>query len=283
MADKSFWEKRQPLRVFEICTSLVHLGGFATTLVFMRKDRVVPLKRGYVVYPEDGGKITYGYNTGTSISIIGLISATFALSFVFQFFPAVIPALWRDTYGRLTKQGINFWRWIEYSFSATTLFLAGAASQGLNSLHTALLIFGSMWVVMMLGLLQEVVAYYLKEMNRTKVYLGEFLLPHLIGWIPYLFLWFVAFDTNALNNKHATPHKSNALFAFYIFEFVAFSSFGINQLAEMIRLHNQLQSSESIAKIAVQHEYIYTLLSLTSKTGGGAILLYGGLSLKGYY
>ena len=270
----------QALRTFEIVTSLAHLVGFAVSLAFVNKDRVVPLKRGYVVYPEDGGQITYGYEDGTSISIVGLIAGTFALSFFFQFVPAVF--LWKSTYARLYSKGIQYWRWIEYSFSATTLFLAGAAANGLREVSTALLIFGSMWVLMMLGLVQELVAYYLKQLRHPKIHVVEFFLPSLLGWVPYIFLWVVAFDSMANNNKHAVPHKSNALFAFYVFEFLAFSSFGINQAVQMARFYTNLQI-DNIGRIAVQHEWVYAILSLTSKVIGAGILLSGGLSLKGHY
>jgi hypothetical protein len=266
------------LRRFQIGAACVHLVGFVAALSLLGKDRTVTLVRGYVVYPPDGSAVEYGVVPATTVSLVGLVAATFVISCIFQAVPALF--LWDDTYERLYKKGINFWRWIEYSFSATTLFLAGAILSGVHSLYTFLLIFAVMWTVMVFGLLQELTAYYLRDLehesNKRRRNPVEFFLPHLLGWVPYLFAWVVAFDTVSLDNKH---NLSPTLSGFFVIEFVFYTFFAFNQQVEMVRLY-LLPAAEPPGRVAVQHEWVYTGISLVAKVVGGGMLLGGGLTLS---
>jgi hypothetical protein len=287
------------LRIIIIVTAMCHLGG-VLAVAAVGKDQLVPLVRPYIVWPSHHGNSSnttvggdslafrFGAVHTSSISMAGLVGSFFALSFLFQFLPAAIPQVWSFYITKLTTQCIQPFRWVEYSFSASCLFVLGDLINGVSDFYHVVVVFAAMWTVMMFGLLQELTAFYLRELERRtghKASVIEFLLPHLLGWVLYLSLWFEALDRfrNALS--HAEPDKPPAwVESFYVGNFVIFSSFGLNQLVEMVRLY-QLPADKSVAAIAVTAEVGYVALSLGAKTMSGYFLLTGLLasSSAGHY
>ena len=296
------------LRIIIIFTAVCHLGG-VLAVAAIGKDQLVPLVRPYIVWPSHhgnatidgsnstidgsnstivGGAFRFGAVHTSRMSMAGLVGSFFALSFLFQFVPAVIPQVWRFYITKLTTQAIQPFRWVEYSFSASCLFVLGDLINGVSDFYHVLVVFAAMWTVMMFGLLQELTAFYLRKLQRLtghKASVIEFFLPHLLGWVLYLALWFEALDRfrNALS--HAEPDKPPAwVESFYVGNFVIFSSFGFNQLVEMVRLYS-LPADKSVAAIAVTAEVGYVALSLGAKTMSGYFLLSGLLasSNAGHY
>lgn len=150
----------------------------------------------------------------------------------------------------LSKNAVQPFRWVEYSFSASCLFLTGLLINGVNDYYHAILSFAAMWTVMMLGLLQEMVAYYIMQiewMHKSYSYdrtwtngikrAAQFFLPHAVGWVPYLVLWYESLDRFRLDMLHSPESPPKWVIAFYIFDFLVFSSFGFVQLIEMICLY----------------------------------------------
>jgi hypothetical protein len=260
----------------------------------MNRDQVVQLHVSYMKWPQASGRgFEYGEAQATKLSLKLLIAAFFALSFLFQAVPALF--LWDSTWKRLTEKGIQPYRWVEYSFSASCLILVVASLNGITDFHFLLVIFATMWTVMMLGLVQENTAYYVRELylslGDTRVGTGfgqfcEFVLPHLIGWVPYTCIWFVLFRKFVLSNKHGCTSAPQWVFAFYAFNISIFSSFGINQLAQMCRLF-KLKTRPKVEKeknskrlIAVQHEFVYVFLSASAKVVTAVFLFAGVLANK---
>ena len=279
------------LRRWIIATAFLHLGGFIAVIAF-DKDQQVPLHKDYIIWPMKNAavkKFTFGSDPAGKISMASLVAAFFLLSFLFQLATAINIKinsiqilLWTGYINKLTTQCINAYRWIEYSFSASCLFLLGALINGVTNLYTVLFIFSAMWTVMMLGLVQELVAFYLRKLeyaNVAKRSAIEFFLPHLIGWVPYLFLWFAAIDSFKLDLKHSPSKPPNWVYLFYIVNFVIFSSFGGNQAVEMYRLfYLPASDDKGLRRIALQHEFVYVMLSLSAKSLSGYFLLSGLLA-----
>ena len=182
---------------------------------------------------------------------------------------------------KLKTQAIVPMRWVEYSFSASCLFVLAELINGVVDLYHVLLIFASMWTVMMMGLLQEVSAFYLRQLGAGGVSRLEFLLPHLIGWVPYIVMWFEAFDRFRLDMSKIKPASPPAwVTGFYSVLFLLFTSFGFNQFVEMWRLYG-VRTDEEVARIATRAEYVYVSLSLLAKTSCAAFLLSGLLASSG--
>lgn len=277
------------LRYFILGTAVLHLGGFITVLAF-GKDQKVPLSRSYVMWPHGAGGSANATNTFTfgsvhtsHVSMATLVGAFFLLSFAFQFVPAAMPLLWRNLSTRLTTQAIQPFRFVEYSFSASCLFLVALLIDGVMDLYHVVLAFAAMWTVMMFGLLQELTAWYLRRLEQLggpRRNMLEFFMPHAIGWVLYIVLWAEAIDRFSLDMDNIKPNKPPQwVVSFYYFLFAAFTSFGANQAVEMVRLfRTAADDAKALANIAIVHEYVYTLLSLLAKSVSGYFLLNGMLA-----
>jgi hypothetical protein len=272
------------LRIFTGVTAMVHLGGFILTLM-LNKDQTFPLYIRYMTWPaEKGDPFEFTEIRSVSLSLKWLISAFFLLSAFFQWLPATV--MWEDMWTRLTEKGIQPYRWVEYSFSASCLVLVGAALDGINDLHFMLLIFGTMWTVMFLGWIQENNTYYMRtiadSMPRRRAGATrwlEFLMPHLVGWVPYLFVWFALIHKFGVANAKSSQKAPDWVIGFYIFNFLVFSSFGFNQFAQACRLRPwRTLEAQKFKDVAVFHETVYVVLSLVAKTVTAYFLFTGLLA-----
>ena len=282
------------LRLFIGLTALIHLAGFIF-VVAKNKTQHVPLTKGYVMWPHGSNSthtFSFGTEPATKIDMESLVGAFFLLSAIFQGVPAIL--FWPYYVRNLTVKCIQPFRWVEYSFSASCLFVLGILINGVFDFYHVLVVFFAMWTVMMLGLLQEERAYT----SRLLIHGGHdqgrwvawefinFVLPHLIGWALYISLWYESLDRFQLAMKHTSPdHPPKWVVSFYYFLFSVFSSFGINQAVQMVRLFRRRKTAGSIAGIAIQHEYVYVILSAVAKTIS-AYFLYTGLlasSSAGHY
>ena len=280
------------LRWFIGGTAALHLVGFVTVLS-VGKDQRVPLTRSYVTWPQQGAedkRFGFGTVAGGSVSIEALVAAFFALSAVCQAVPAAVPALWRPLSERLQTQAIQPYRFVEYAFSASCLFLIAQLINGVTDLHHVVLVFASMATVMLLGLLQELTAYYLRCIERAggpPRSWEQFFLPHAIGWLLYVPLWYEAFDRFGLDLREIKPlAPPHWVVSFYYFLFFVFTSFGFAQAVQMVRLYRiGAADDRRLRAIAIESEYVYTLLSLVAKSVSGYFLLSGLLasSTSGHY
>lgn len=274
------------LRVFTLLTAAVHAAGGAITIVVgQRRDQHFATYVSYMKWPEEAGKsFEFVRVKATTLSLMGLVASFFFLSFAFQFFPAAYTPLWQNTLERLTTKGIQPYRWVEYSASASCLLLVAAALGGIDDLHFLLLIFGSTWAVMMLGWIQENTAYYIRAATRKSaphkaIGLVEFVAPHLVGWVPYIMVWFALFHKFQLASHGA--HLPAWLNLVYVFNIVVFSCFGVNQAWQMARLYGRPEAAE-LKHIALQHEFVYVFLSLAAKSVTAYFLLSGMLASSKY-
>jgi len=268
------------LRVFIIVTALLHLAGFLATLA-VNKDQRVALNRPYVTWPKEGDAGNAFRNhlwpSGTSISMAGLLAGFFGLSFSMQLLTALPPFF--DVYiSQLVEHQVQPIRWIEYSFSAACLFVASELLGGVNSVYVIDTVFVAMWTIMIAGgLVQELWSQQVIRLLDAGVFKRAtflyFALPHLATWPLYLTLWGNALDRFSLAMR--TAHVEQWVVSFYVLEFLLFSSFGFNQTVEMVRLYYASGDAARRGRIAVQAEYAYVALSITSKAICAGLLLDG--------
>ena len=296
--DVDFAAPAPRLRAFVVATATLHLGG-AAAVIAVNKDQLVPLTRSYLVWPPSGSGLPFGYgsNCTSKISMQALITAFFMLSFAAQIWPALW-GNWAPYLLRLRAQAVQPYRWFEYAFSASCLFVLGTLLQGATDFYFVTQTFAAMWTVMLMGLLQELVAYYLTELERLGgpkrfgnatakdeiLAFLQFVAPHLVGWVLYLFLWIGSLDRFRLAIAHAPQRPPKWVYGFFVFNFLVFSSFGFVQLAEMLLLYRTPATDAgraTRARVAVRAEVAYVTLSLLAKSVSAYFLLGGLLANSG--
>ncbi len=274
------------LRAFIIVTASLHLVGFVATLA-VNKDQRVVLYRPYVTWPQGDASTVAGnafrshlWPTGTEISMAGLLAGFFFLSFSMQLLTALPPFF--DVYiSQLVEHQVQPIRWIEYSFSAACLFVASELLGGVNSVYVIDTVFVSMWTIMIAGgLVQELWSQQVIRLLDAGVFKRAtflyFALPHLATWPLYLTLWGNALDRFSLAMR--ATNVPQYVVSFYVLEFLLFSSFGFNQTVEMVRLYYASGDAARRGRIAVQAEYAYVALSISSKAICAGLLLNGLLA-----
>jgi len=151
----------------------------------------------------------------------------------------------RGTYERDLRAGINRFRWIEYSASATIMLLLIAFYNGITGVSAVLAIIGANAAMIWFGWLQE----SMNPPGRDTVTM----LPFWFGTAAGLFPW-LAIAYNLL----AAETVPGFVFGIFISLFLFFSSFGLNQWLQ----YKGIGPWQSYAF----GEKVYLVLSLVAKS-----------------
>lgn len=164
--------------------------------------------------------------------------------------------LW-DRYIRYIRQGINPYRWIEYSITASLMIVAITMLGGQSSIGVLLSFFTLIAIMNLMGLRME-------QVNRVRGSVGDVIenkidwRPYWLGWIPALVPWVIIFGNLVYTRIDiGSSFPSFVLFATG-FTFFMFNLFAVNmylQYRGWWRWRDYLWG-----------EFIYILLSFTAKT-----------------
>jgi hypothetical protein len=145
---------------------------------------------------------------------IGPAIAVFLLLAAFDHFATATFA--RRTYERDLARGINRFRWVEYSLSATLMVLLIAFYSGITDITAVLAIVGANVAMILFGWLQE----RMNPPGRTSTTMMPFWFGTIAGVAPWVAIWV---------NVIGAPQVPGFVYGIVIAELVFFFSFGLNQ------------------------------------------------------
>jgi Heliorhodopsin len=145
---------------------------------------------------------------------IGPAIAVFLLLAAFDHFATATFA--RRTYESDLGRGINRFRWVEYSLSATLMVLLIAFYSGITDITAVLAIAGANVAMILFGWLQE----RLNPPGRTSTTMIPFWFGTIAGVAPWAAIWV---------NVIGAPQVPGFVYGIVIAELVFFFSFGLNQ------------------------------------------------------
>ncbi len=122
----------------------------------------------------------------------------------------------RGVYERDLQRGINRFRWVEYSVSATVMVILISFYFGITSINAVIAIAGANIAMILFGWLQE----RMNPPGRTSTTMLPFWFGTLVGIAPWVAI--------AVNLVGATTIPG-AVYAIFIVQFMFFFSFGLNQ------------------------------------------------------
>jgi hypothetical protein len=205
------------------------------------------------------------------------IAVFLLLAFADHALSVLVPPLWR-IYQRNVARGVNPFRWIEYSVSASIMIVLIALVLGISDITSLINAFGCNSAMILFGLLQEQSA--LRRGTQSLADWAPFIFGSIIGIVPWisLSLQLGLSQTDCLNHVNATvfttypttaPALSNAtastaacipsfVFGIYASLLVLFFSFAVNMLLQYLRVWRWSQPYFS--------ECIYLWLSLIAKS-----------------
>jgi VanZ family protein len=128
----------------------------------------------------------------------------------------VTGTLARGTYERDLRAGINRFRWVEYSFSATLMVLLIASYSGITDITAVVAIAGANVAMILFGWLQE----RMNPPGRTSTVMTPFWFGTIVGLAPW-----VAITVNIVG-ADTVP---GFVYGIFVTQFIFFFSFGLNQ------------------------------------------------------
>lgn len=129
----------------------------------------------------------------------------------------------RDVYERDLARGINRFRWVEYSISATIMVLLIASYSGITEITALIAITGANVAMILFGWLQE----RMNPPGRATTVMSPFWFGTLAGIAPWIAIWF---------NVVRADTVPGFVYGIVVVETVLFFSFGLNQWLQYRRV-----------------------------------------------
>jgi hypothetical protein len=235
---------RNNLQKFNLFMGLMHFVQGVLILV-LSKEFFLPISGSYLEF----NRMTEGLEPVTKVlfdvSLPMLIAAFFFLSAVFHVAAATI---FNKEYNEDISVGLNRFRWIEYSVSASIMMVAIALLVGVYDIMSLTMIFGLTAVMNMMGLVMEVHNQTTKRTNWLSYIIGCF--AGALPWVVVVFSFWLTAD-----NGGETP-----TFVYWIFVsiFLFFNAFALNMFLQYKKIGKW--------KNYIYGERAYIILSLVAKT-----------------
>lgn len=187
-------------------------------------------------------------NVGVSLNLAYVVIAFLLLSSLFHL---LIATVGNKTYNADLKVGINKWRWIEYSLSASTMIVGISLLVGIYDAMSLFMLFMFVAIMNLLGLVMEVHNQTTKETNWISYTIG--CIAGIIPWFVIAFYLFLS-DANAVGDAR-TP---GFVYAIFVSIFIFFNLFAINMVLQYKKVGPW--------KDYLYGERVYIILSLVAKS-----------------
>ena len=198
------------LRKWNVGLGVLHAAQ-AVLILVMASDFAITVTSTYPQGPP-GTRLTTP--EGLFDVAIGPAIAVFLLLAAFDHFATGTFA--RHTYERDLGRGINRFRWLEYSLSATLMVLLIASYSGITDIAAIIAIAGANIAMILFGWLQE----RMNPPERTSTTMMPFWFGTIAGIAPWVAIWV---------NVIGAPQVPGFVYGIVVAELIFFFSFGLNQ------------------------------------------------------
>ncbi|MEP7035715.1 MAG: heliorhodopsin HeR [Actinomycetota bacterium] len=124
--------------------------------------------------------------------------------------------VYRSTYERELQRGINRFRWVEYSFSATLMVILISFYSGITGINAVIAVAGANVGMILFGWIQEL----MNPPGRTTTTMLPFWFGTVVGLAPWISIWF---------NILGAQTVPGFVYGIVVTQLVLFFSFGLNQ------------------------------------------------------
>lgn len=207
----------QKLKKLNIIAGIAHAVQ-ALVLLFISSDFARPITTEYLVFDPTSQTLINSSRTLFDFTFVWGVAGFSLISAVFHF---LIATVWFEKYKNNLKRGINKYRWVEYSLSASLMIVLIAILTGIFDLSTLLLMFGLTAIMNLLGLAMEVHNQTTKSTNWLTYNIG--VLAGILPWI-VIAVYFWASAT-APESPQGPP---TFVYFIWVSIFLFFNTFAIN-------------------------------------------------------
>lgn len=237
--------KLYKLRQLNFIMALLHaVQGIIVLLI--STDFKLPVTAGYLNFNAASQSLVSATATLFSVPLAWLVAIFLFLSALFHL---IIATLYNKEYNQGLGHGMNRFRWIEYSLSASTMMVAIAMLVGIYDFGSLIMIFALIAVMNLMGLVMEIHNQTTKTVNWLSFKVGC-----LAGAIPWLIIaiWFWS------TNHYGAGNIPTFVYWIYVSIFIFFNCFALNMWLQY-------------KKIGPWRDYlfgekVYIILSLVAKS-----------------
>jgi len=203
-------ERARNLRHWNLGLTLLHAAQ-AVLILVLASDFAIALTTA----PPDGppGTRLPAAETLVDVRIGAAVALFLALAAIDHLLTATVA---RSVYEADLRRGINRFRWIEYSISATIMVLLIASYSGITEITAVIAIAGTNVAMILFGWLQE----RFNPPDRDETTMMPFWFGTLAGIAPWIAIWF---------NVVTAGEVPGFVYGIVVVETVLFFSFGLNQ------------------------------------------------------
>lgn len=223
----------------------LHLVQGAAMLA-LSSDFQLPVTTSFIEYQSSTDSLEPVRDTLFDVRL-GPLIASFLLMSAVAHLALSAPGLF-GWYVRNLGRGMNYARWVEYSFSASIMLVAVAMLVGIYDIAALLLIFGANAAMIMFGWMMERHNQDTEGTDWTAFVFGS-----IVGIVPWvaigLYLW------GAGGREGDVP---TFVYWIYLSIFAFFNVFAINMVLQYLKVGRW--------RDYLFGEYVYILLSLTAKS-----------------
>lgn len=233
------------LRWFNAAMGVIHLVQ-GVLMLALSSDFSLPVTSSFLKFDPAAGKLAPVPETLVDLRIGPLVAAFLFLSAIAHFLVAC-PGIYQ-WYARNLTRGINYARWIEYSFSASLMIVVVAMLVGIYDVAGLILIFALNATMILFGLMMELHNQTTEKTNWTSFWFGVF-----AGAVPWIAIAIYLFGSGS-----AEGGPPGFVYGIFASMFVFFNVFAINMVLQY-------------RKIGPWRDYLYgerayVLLSLFAKS-----------------
>lgn len=197
-----------------------------------------PVPKPLVITTANDGKFLI-YDTDSdygTLSLAPLVLSFSALSFVFQFARPFL-GYGESDYSDEIESRINWVRWVEYSFSATTMILAVAFVLNIQDVGSVAMLATSTAVTQFFGLVGELMLERKDGSYRKDLFVAAWV-SHLSGWVLQFGVFFTIFVSYFQSVEQASSNGGESppafVYAIVLSMAILFGSFGLVQFFDFI-------------------------------------------------
>jgi len=249
-------EKYKNLKVYNLFMGFLHMAQGILMLV-LSTSFALPITTSYLKFDTDIKMLVPVLENLTSLEL-GPVIASFLFLSSLAHFTLVLPAVY-TWYIKNLEKGINYARWIEYSFSSSVMIIAISMLTGVYDLSLLISVFFLNMMMILFGMIMEILNQYTKKVNWL-----PFIFGCIAGAIPWVVISLFLFGSGDGENKAPT-------FVYVIFFslFVFFNIFAVNMVLQYKKVGKW--------KDYLFGEKIYILLSLLAKSALAWQVFFGTL------
>ena len=206
------------LKRFNLIMGIVHLIQGAI-MVILSNDFTLPITRSYLVMDEVTNKLVEETVNVADVRL-GLLVASFL--FMSALAHLSIGTVLFKQYTEQLEKGMNTFRWIEYSISASVMIVVIAMLVGIYDIASLILIFALNATMILFGLMMELHNQTTEKTNWTSFWFGTF--AGIVPWVA-IFLYLIGSG----NGEGGPP---GFVYGIFVSIFLFFNVFAVNMVLQ---------------------------------------------------